>query len=127
MWALEGHSECVGISQDPLGHFRVHRVLSSVPPYTHHYSPGDNFTDHSASVAQLEAFVSLGRERVCPKEFLMPKFKVAILIKAKLTVAVISRRRSQKSNNTCSGKMHQVFGLNFWAMARVRGSSKCVA
>lgn len=77
-------------------------------------------------MAQLEAFVSLGRERVCPKEFLMPKLKVAVLIMAKLTVAVISRRRPQKSNNTCSGKTHQVFGLNFW-VARVRRSSECVA
>ena len=89
MWALEGHRECVGISQDPVGHFRVHRVLSSVPP-THHYSPGDNFTEHLASVAQLEAFVSLGRERVCPKEFLMPKLKVAVLIMAKFTVASLA-------------------------------------
>lgn len=110
MWALEGHSECVGISQDPLGHFRVHRVLSSVPPHTHHYSPGDNFTDHPASVAQLEAFVSLGRERVCPKEFLMPKLKDAILIKAKLTVAVISRRRPQKSNNQTSSVWAKLLG-----------------
>lgn len=50
----------------PWGHFRVDKLLSKVSP-THRYSPGDNFTDHLACVTQLEAFVSLDRERVCPQ------------------------------------------------------------
>lgn len=57
---------------------------------SHCYSTEDNFTDHCAHVVQLEAFISQYRERVCPKEFLVPKLKGTVLIKAKPTMTSLS-------------------------------------
>lgn len=119
VWALESHSEFVWVCQNPVGHFRVDKLLSKTSPSCC-YSSGDHFKDHHAYVVQLESFISQYRERVCPQRTPGTEAEGYGTYTGRTHHDI--RYRPGKLSNTCFGRTHQLL----WARVGVRESLECV-